>query len=85
MLTAQSGVHALVSSLELLIYLRCSGSEGNMASGPGPFGAQSRTSVSALPPELLQHIVSSLQEPADVASCHMVDTRYSILCCLLLP
>ena len=35
----------------------------------------SKTSVAELPPEILQHICSLLEDPDDVASCHLVDTR----------
>jgi hypothetical protein len=35
----------------------------------------SKTSVAELPPEMLQHICSLLQDPDDVASCHLVDSR----------
>ena len=35
----------------------------------------SKTSVAELPPEILQHICSLLQDPDDVASCHLVDSR----------
>ena len=46
-----------------------------LAAGPGQHGADSRTSIGAVPPELLEHICSLLPDPDDLASCHLVDTR----------
>jgi hypothetical protein len=40
-------------------------------------GAGTTTPMTALPPELLQHICSLLKDPDDLASCHLVDTRYT--------
>jgi hypothetical protein len=47
-----------------------------MASGAGQDGAQSKTSIAALRPEILEHICNLLHDPDDLASCHMVDERY---------
>ena len=38
-------------------------------------GAGNKTSVVALPSDILQHIYSFFEDPTDVTSCHMVDTR----------
>ena len=44
--------------------------EGGMAPG-----ANSKNSIGMIPAEILQHICSLLQDPDDLASCHLVDTR----------
>lgn len=46
-----------------------------MASGAWQDGAGNKTSVVALPSDILQHIYSFFEDPTDVTSCHMVDTR----------
>ena len=38
-------------------------------------GANSKISIGVIPAEILQHICSLLQDPDDLASCHLVDTR----------
>lgn len=40
-------------------------------------GADTKVSVSSLPPNVLQRICSFLEDPDDLASCHVVDTRYA--------
>lgn len=42
-------------------------------------GADTKVSVSSLPPDVLQRICSFLEDPDDLASCHVVDTRYARL------
>jgi hypothetical protein len=46
-----------------------------MASGARQDGAANKTSVLALPAELLELTCSFLEDPDDLASCHMVHTR----------
>lgn len=45
------------------------------SSGAGQTAAGNKTSVLALPAEILELIYSFLEDADDVASCHMVDTR----------
>ena len=53
-------------------------SVGRMASAARQDGAGHKTSVLALPVELLELICSFLEDADDLASCHMVDTRCAI-------
>jgi hypothetical protein len=48
----------------------------SMASVTGQSGEDDMVTVVALPPEILQRILGFLQDPDDLASCHMVNTRY---------
>jgi hypothetical protein len=53
------------------------GSQASVASDVAQHGAASKTSIAALPPEILEHICNLLHdEPGDLASCHLVDSRY---------
>jgi hypothetical protein len=38
-------------------------------------GADTKVSVRSLPADVLQRICSCLEDPDDLASCHLVDTR----------
>jgi hypothetical protein len=62
---------------EVLACARCSegmNSEARMAPGTSKQDGAG-TSIAALPAELLQLFCSFLDDPDDLASCHMVDTR----------
>jgi hypothetical protein len=48
----------------------------NMPSSTG-HGADTKVSVRSLPSDVLQRICSFLEDPDDLASCHVVDTRYA--------
>ena len=64
-----------IQELIQTVALSCIASK--MASGARQrLGAASTSSVATLlPPEILQHICSLLQDPDDLASFHLVDTR----------
>ena len=46
-------------------------------------GADTKVSVSSLPSDVLQRICSFLEDPDDLASCHLVDTRYTCACAMV--
>ena len=50
-----------------------SATDAKMASAANPVGAD--LELSTLPSDILRHIFSFLQDPDDIASCHLVDTR----------
>jgi hypothetical protein len=58
-----------------------SGSGSRMASGAGQHGADIKMNMLTLPPEMLQHICRLLDDPDDLASFHLVNTRYVLWEC----
>ena len=49
--------------------------QARMASASRQDDTRNNVTLVALPPDMLQHICSFLEDPDDLARCHMVDTR----------